>query len=587
MAQGTVLAEIALSGDKTFRRAVESMGDQMDDASSDAVTLGGTAHAAASALDDLATDGISAAASMVGLSSTTDEAGDELTEASIRAMGTSSAFTTLSLSSDGAALSVGALGGSLMLSLLPALVAVGSMIAPIVAALTVLTGGAIAFGGAMAAVPLLGMAGHMKELKKAFQGTVGSIMSVTEPMRELFFPILLQILDELPTLVSSIMASVGGFDEFGAMFIGLWEIAKDVLPGLIGYMADLARDAWPVLIDLITWTRQNAPAMFDAMMASTRRLAPVFMNLLGSFQEFLPALLDFGIIAVETLLPALTRAIVLGGDLLTQITNLGGGMDQLVVAGMALAPVLLTIGSALAGLSLPILGLIAAVGALAVAYQQDIGRIREVVNRFAGEFERLMGDRIPKLLSAAADAWKVWKPVVMPILEGLVDILGTGLLVTLDLVLSSLTGIMQLLSGDFSGAFETFMGLMERFRDRIARLFNRLTGGVFEDLVNGLINAVNKTGNILEGFVSQVPFLDQSFEFTELGSFEQQIGGPRGRVGDTNRGRRARAPVREQAVAVDVQVSGELVEKDGQIKAVIDERSMQMIKNQAQQSQLQ
>lgn len=592
MAQGTVLAEIALSGDKTFRRAVESMGDQMDDASGDAVTLGGTAHAAASALGDLATDGITAAGAMAGLSSTTDEAGDELTETSIRALGTSSAFTSLSLSSDGAALSVGALGGTLMLSLLPALVAVGSMIAPIVAALTVLTGGAVAFGAAMAAVPILGAAGRMAELKEAFKGTVGSIMAVTKPMRDLFFPILLQILDELPTLVSSIMASVDGFDEFGAMFIGLWEIAKDVLPGLIGFMADLARDAWPVLIDLISWTRQNAPAMFDAMMASTRRLAPVFMDLLASFQEFLPALLQFGIIASETLLPMLTTATLYASDLLTQVAGLGGGMNNLAVAGMALAPVLLTVGSALATLGAPLTALIAGIGLLAVAYQEDVGRIREVVNRLGAEFQKVLGDRIPKLMAAARQFWSVWGDEITQITEGVIDIIGTGLITAFDYTVSTLTALLQVLSGDWEGALETMTGMFLRFRNRLAKLINRLTGGLFEQLVNGIINAVNTMGHTLSEFAAKVPGFE--FQFENIAGFQQQLASnsllpaqQRGRTGTTGFGRRARAPLQGGGGGtVEVQVSGKLVEEDGQIKALIDERSKKQLKNQAQQSQL-
>jgi hypothetical protein len=172
--------------------------------------------------------------------------------------------------------------------------------------------------------------------------------------------------------------------------------------------------------------------------------------------------------------------------------GLDSSSQSLLVTLGALGPVVLGIASLVGGLSAPILAVVGAIGALGIAWQQDLGRVRTITNRVFGDIQRILGNRIPALLDSVRQFWSVWGDEITLIIEGVTDILGTLLVGGIDFVVSALTGLIQLISGDFDGAFETFSGLIERTVTRLTELVDRLNlVEAFKGIISGIISAVD------------------------------------------------------------------------------------------------
>ena len=258
------------------------------------------------------------------------------------------------------------------------------------------------------------------------------------------------------------------------------------------------------------------------------------------------------------------------------VNGMEGGLQELTIAGLSLAPVLFTIAGAIGGLSAPILVAVAAVAGLAAAYRTNFAGIRDIVDRFATQAQRILGDRIPALIDAVSAAWETWRPVIEPVVNFLANALGTVLVNALDSVLSIATAVFQFLSGDFSGAAKTIADLYVRNFTRITEFFNKFTNGALEGLVNDTISFINTLGKTLDeflGFIGQGDKFDfKAFQQVDIGTTPFSAGSPgsgTSRRPPGGRGHIPGAPGGEQRVDVNVEVG---VNDDGEIETYVDER---------------
>lgn len=375
MAQGTVLAEILLEGDRTFRRAVEASGDQMDDAARDATTLGGALSFADGRLESVRGSALGAAFGLGRVAAQADDAGDELVEAGGQATTASGLFGTASIGTYGLSASLGTLSTTILSVAIPALVALSTTLVPLTATLSGFVAAGAGLGGAFAAVVGSGALAYGEDLNKEYQEQLLRVEDQIAALEELedkqggltdaqrkelkqlkerkqelddvegamsalevrlgkladevvnivaewgsgFAPLIRDGLNAIPRLVRSVLDAVGGLGEFQSALRTIGGIAMDALPSIAGTLADVGREALPVFIDGLRWLQANGDGIFNSIMQTTRTIAPLLQDVGAAFVENLPAINEFGTALLKQLLPAVEDGIDAFGTLLGEI----------------------------------------------------------------------------------------------------------------------------------------------------------------------------------------------------------------------------------------------------------------------------
>lgn len=328
MAQGTVLAELVLSGDRTFRRAIESSGEQMDDAASDAGVLSGTLGFVGQALEDVRGDAVSTAGSLSLLQGRADEAGDEvsslgrastttsfgLSALSGAAGTTGGTFTSLAVSTEGLTLSIGGLTtsltglGTVLTVVTGAAVGLVATLTSLAAVVGTVTAGAGALAGAFGAVIGSGLlafgqerAKQNKERLDQIRDKIQALESLRDETGELTDAQrdqLRQLEDQEQTLddQTSAMGALEGvmadlretltpiIAEFGRQFVPLIEDAIEAIPTLVRNVLEAVGGLGrfrEVLRNLGGRAMDAIPQVAAGMMELARRALPVFVDLVG------------------------------------------------------------------------------------------------------------------------------------------------------------------------------------------------------------------------------------------------------------------------------------------------------------------
>ena len=370
---------ISISGSgASARNAVRGVRESLQEARSAAVSMAGGMEVAGESMDDTASDAAGLSLALRGVSSSADEAGDELVEASTRAGVASGAFGTLSAASASSSLSFKGLSTTTSLALIPSLLTLSTMLAPLAAGFAVVAGGAasllVAFGsligagilawGEQLASQMEGVSDPMEALGKVAKQLQKRLADAIAPLGESFIPLLQDATRMLPVVVDEMVQAVGSTEEFRRALRGFGMLAARVLPALTGFVFDFARTAMPHFRQFVDFMMGNGSTAFNDIMASVRELRPEFMALLGAVVEMLPVLLRFGTNVADLVIPALTWLVDVGTDVMRFINGLSPALRSVVLAATILAPAITAVVGTLSGLSLLLTGqgLIALIG---------------------------------------------------------------------------------------------------------------------------------------------------------------------------------------------------------------------------------
>mgnify|MGYP000185733959 CR=1 FL=1 len=315
----------------------------------------------------------------LGLSA--DEAEDEIDSAGRSATATAGMFTSLSLSTNGAALSFGTLSTALTATLIPAFIALSTVVVPLAATLgavaaaagglaaafgAVVGSGLIAFGekrgeqnaqrleetqarieqlealreetGSLTeaqqdeletlreqAETLEEQTGIMGGLRDAIGETVAEIRPMIVAFGQQFIPLIEDAIEAIPQLVENILGAVGGMGQFKNALRDAGEAAMDAIPNMVATLMDLARDALPALRDAAVWLLNNGGEIFQGMVDTAREVGPELVDLAQTTADLLPKINEMGTAILETLLPAME-------DLTEALEPVVGKMTEFVEA---------------------------------------------------------------------------------------------------------------------------------------------------------------------------------------------------------------------------------------------------------------
>lgn len=320
------------------------------------------AQRAASEFGDEAT---SLSARLQVLQGRLNEAGDELRNTAASATTASGAFTALSASSDGLSLSIGMLSTTLVGSLIPALFLLSTTLAPIatgfvvaaaaigsvvVAVGSLLGAGLLAWGDQLAD-QMEGVNSSMEALAKVAGRLQNRLAAVIKPLGAAFVPLLQDAAVALPTVVSEMVAAVGGTEELQTTLRGFGSLAARLLPRITAFVFDLARQALPVLQRGLTWLMEHGPTIWRDMMQSVRELWPEVKRFMGAVIDLAPTVLKLGTMVAEILLPPLTGLVYVLDEAMEAFIGLPKPVRDSMIALGLLTPVITSIVGVLGGAS--------------------------------------------------------------------------------------------------------------------------------------------------------------------------------------------------------------------------------------------
>lgn len=329
--------------------------------------------------------------SLLRLGRSADSTEQELDSIGRSAATSAGGMTAFSLSTDGAALSTTRLTGTLVASLIPALVTTTAALTPLIVAL----GGFAAIAGSIAGVGILGalaaIAFNAESLKAEFQSVVATLEQELAPVISVATAVLVELLRAFEDIIPELVPARSTLQALGADFLNLGRAVIDSLPAFVELAVALTQEFLPPLISIAENVLPQLPGLIQGAVAEFRRLIPLFEDFGVFLRQFLPELLDFGRVA----LPVVAGALGAVGGALTSVlgfvNSLDRGIQNLIAQGSLLAPVLLGIATLVSGpVALAVGGLIAAVVGLREAWQRNFGGIRDIAATLQTQLERIL-----------------------------------------------------------------------------------------------------------------------------------------------------------------------------------------------------
>lgn len=303
------------TGLNAVKRSLSAVGrEALETASETSVASGG--------IDELGDDAAVSATQLAVLANRTDEAGDEMVDIVPRAATASGAISSVGSSSAVASGGVTSLSGSITTALIPALAVLSTTLFPIAAILGTAAAAVAGLAGAFGLILGSGAVAGFDSLKTSFRTTMQAVETLVAGFGKQFVPLIRDAIHALPDLTRNILDAVGSMEPFVDFLRDMGGLAMDAIPGLVGTLVDLGRQALPAVRDLITYLVQNGPSIFREMVSTTRELAPQIMDFVDAVIEATPALLEFGTFVFATVVPALSQFIDRVTPLVRGVTDL-------------------------------------------------------------------------------------------------------------------------------------------------------------------------------------------------------------------------------------------------------------------------
>lgn len=442
-------------------------------------------------LSGLRSDALQTAGAMQLLQGRMDEAGDEATTAGAKASASSGGFLAAAGGAATAEVSFGSLSVMTIGTLIPSLLALSTVLAPLTAGLL----GFITVAGAIGGIGLVGFIGavmtNTEMLKQTFTELVNTIKTEFAPVFDTFAVVLQALMEDLTAIIPELVPAQTVISRLAAQFDLLGVAVIESLPAFVDLAITLANQFLPPFARWVDDILPRVPGMLQGLIPTMVSVGKALGPMVSAFLEIAPTMTEFGLTILNLVTPALTGFLNIWNDAMAAINGLGDGAGELVATLTILSPVIAKIGMVLAGLSNPALAAVAAVGLLAGAVATDFGGIRGIIRNFGREVGVILGQNVPTLLKNVKTIIGTLLPVIEPVFRFIAQYLSKVLINAIDLVISSITALSQVLVGDFGGALATMRGFLDRWIGRSVVNFGELADSIKSTLVNGAITAVS------------------------------------------------------------------------------------------------
>lgn len=515
MAERETVEVVIQAMTEAAEQAIDEVGDQFAEMAADAQPAQAAADEVADELDDVTSSGAVAqeAVEEVGneaaqaavannrLADQVEKAGDKMSTTAAQAGVLSAATGRVSSAAGGASVSMGALNSMMTLSLIPSVLTLSTIMAPLAAVLGTVAAGALSLAGAFGVVVGVGAVTHMEELKEAFAEARREIEEIIEPLGEVFGPLLVDAVEALPDLLQNMVDAIGPLDQFAKELERLGGVAADVLPGIVAGMFELATVALPVFRDFVNFLVGRGGPALEEMRSVTERLAPQLSSLGSALLEMAPTLLEFGTNVAELVLPAVTDMIGLMDDAMQTVLNLDPAFRDLALAATITAPAIFSVAGSIGALLGPVGVAAAAVAAFAAAYRSNFMGIQDATNQVLGVVIERLQILAEKLQPVAQHAMDLASTITNDLASGVGDV----------------NGPMGELTDNVEGLAGQYLGLGKSIASTIIPLFQRVSKVLannrenFAQLGRNVTRIINGAVEVFRGYVSVVQFVFDNF----------------------------------------------------------------------------
>jgi len=308
---------------------------------------------------------------------------------------------------------------------------------------------------------------------------------------------------------------------------------QDKLEGVEQSMDETAESAGDSAEQLEGFSQRFAGAMGAAVAALAVGAAGLLSQVpvLGEAFSGLSAIVQAVALKMDkTLRPAISGVTDTLFEIANGINDSEGGLGGLIgkfgvlasIAGLVVGA-LMALGVTITGPILLAIGLIAAaIGALWTAWENNFANIRGVVqdtisnitDRF-NSFIQTVEPAINRFLTWLSNAWDKHGGKVKDTVNFVFRAIGAAIESVLDGILTALEVVIQLLDGDFKGAWQSIKDFIGRMVDQWGPLVSEAVGAVKDILIGLAEGLVNWAGNladdaynwgisVIEGFIQGI-----------------------------------------------------------------------------------
>jgi len=190
--------------------------------------------------------------------------------------------------------------------------------------------------------------------------------------------------------------------------------------------------------------------------------------------------------------------------------SLIGKLGALASGAGLVAGALLALGVSLTGpVGIAIAAITAAIAGLVVAWETNFGNIRGVtmnaINAISARFSSFIAEVRPpmmRFLNWLSGMWEKHGDTVMSVVNFAFRTIAAMIVGAVDTILTTIQLVIQLLDGDFAGAWETITNYIGRMVSRWGPLVSKAAGAVKDILIGLAKNAYQWGVDILNGILS-------------------------------------------------------------------------------------
>jgi len=430
-----------------------------------------------------------------------DEAEDEISSVGRSATTASFGLGQLSTSATGSSISLSGLGSTLLVSVIPALVATSAALIPVVTAL----GGLAAVLGAIGFTGFVGGLGavttNTEELRQTFKQIKRTLETELEPLFDAFTTVLNDVGDAFIDIIPSLVPAEEQIENIADGFRELGLTAVDALPALVELATTLTTEFLPALTDIVDDIAGGLPGFLETLVSTFRELSGAFAQTATFLVELGPELLEFGFTMLDVVGPAIE---FVGDVLLTGIqrfNNLDSSLQNLLTTTSSVAPVLAALVSVVGG---PLTIAIGAIIASVTVFREETVALAETIQGIAQDaFETLLGvvgdldlsdlmDSVEGLQEAVGDTGEVLQESFNTVL----DDLGTAIAANRG----PITDFGQTLADAFTGFIDVLEGLQPVIQFVLTNVVVPILGELITLLQNQLGPTLNAIGTAIDNW---------------------------------------------------------------------------------------
>ncbi len=458
------------------------------------------------ALSDVRNDAAQTAAAMQILQGRMDEAGDEAQTAGAKAGASSGGFMGLSSSATSATGSFAAFSMITKASLIPSLIALSAVVAPLAAGLA----GLGVAAGSIVGVGLVGFLGaaatNGEQLQSTFNTLKQTILTEFAPAFDIFAGVLDRLMQHLTAIIPELVPAQKVVRQIAGQFEQLGRAIINVLPAFTQMAVELTQRFLPPFVRWAEKVLPKVPGMLQSLIPIMLEVGRTLKPLAMTFLDIIPTMTELGMTTLNVVAPALEKIIGSVNGAMEAVNGLDKETAALVTTFTILTPILLKLGFLISSLSAPVLAVAGAVGALALAFRTDFGNIRTHIQNLGRDLQKVLGQNAPTLIQNFQTILKTLLPVVKPIISALANLFSTTLVYGIDVAITTLTALSELLTGDFQGALSTTQAFFKRWVAKIESFFGGLAtsiqtklDGVKTAIQDGFRSALDGAKSVLNG----------------------------------------------------------------------------------------